>query len=163
MQPKKQSAYRLHLCEGFLKEAEQDFGLKRWRSCVDNSQLSVENAGKAIIAIFAPVEKTHDPSLQLKRIIEKADIPDVSLKPQLEKTLPLFGELGFEQHFLSEYGKEEEFQTPWELFGKEDAAKSLQIARECHLLASAFFDSFFGPRECMEVISNDPCEDFSPS
>lgn len=146
MQAKKQSAYRLDLCEGFLKEAEQDFGLKRWRSCVDNSQLSVENAGKAVIAIFAPIEKTHDPSVQLKRILEKAEIPDVNLKARLEKTLPLFGELGFEQHFLSDYGKEEEFQTPWELFGEEDAAKSLQMARECHVFASAFFDSFFEPQ-----------------
>jgi len=32
--------YRLRLAEGFLKEAEQDFGLERWRSCVDNAQLA---------------------------------------------------------------------------------------------------------------------------
>ena len=143
MQPIKQSAYRLQLCEGFLKEAEQDFKLKRWRSCVDNSQLSVENAGKTIIAIFAPVEKTHDPSLQLKQIIEKADIPYANLRIRLEKVLPLFGELGFEQHFLSDYGKEEEFQTLWELFDEEDAREFLQIARQCYSVASDFFNAFF--------------------
>ena len=40
--------YRLNLSRGFLKEAEEDFDLKRWRSCVDSAQLSVENSGKAL-------------------------------------------------------------------------------------------------------------------
>jgi len=39
-------SYRLALAKGFLTEAEQDMTLERWRSCVDNSQLAVENAGK---------------------------------------------------------------------------------------------------------------------
>ena len=34
--------YRLNLAKGFLREAEEDFGLNRWRSCVDNAQLSNE-------------------------------------------------------------------------------------------------------------------------
>ncbi len=34
--------YRLNLAEGFLLEAREDIQLKRWRSCVDNSQLAVE-------------------------------------------------------------------------------------------------------------------------
>ena len=37
-------SYRLALAEGFLAEAEQDLDLNRWRSCVDNAQLAVENA-----------------------------------------------------------------------------------------------------------------------
>jgi len=143
MGPKEQSAYRLRLAEGFLKEAEEDFTLKRWRSCVDNSQLVVENAGKAIIAIFMPVERTHDPSVQLKQIIEKSDIGDVELKAELENYLPLFGELGIEHHFLSDYGKEEELQTPWELFDEDDARESLQIARKCYSIATKFYRSFF--------------------
>jgi HEPN domain-containing protein len=52
------------LAKGFLQEAEQDFQLHRWRSCVDNAQLSVENADKAIIAIFEPVERTHNPAIK---------------------------------------------------------------------------------------------------
>jgi hypothetical protein len=43
------------LAKGFQQEAEQDFQLQRWRSCVDNAQLSVENSGKAIIALIEPV------------------------------------------------------------------------------------------------------------
>jgi HEPN domain-containing protein len=55
-------AYRLALAEGFLAEAEQDVGLGRWRSCVDNAQLAVENAGKAVLMWFGVPPKTHDPA-----------------------------------------------------------------------------------------------------
>ena len=34
-------SYRLRLAEGFFQEAMQDLDLSRWRSCVDNAQLSV--------------------------------------------------------------------------------------------------------------------------
>jgi HEPN domain-containing protein len=63
--------YRIALAEGFLREAEQDFTLKRWRSCVDNAQLSVENAGKAALALFGIVPKTHDPARQIAAILRE--------------------------------------------------------------------------------------------
>lgn len=59
--------------EGFLAEALQDFELSRWRSCVDNSQLAVENSGKTIIACFRPVEKSHNPARQVDDLLEKDD------------------------------------------------------------------------------------------
>lgn len=71
MNSKNDASYRLRLAEGFLKEAAQDFDLKRWRSCVDNAQLAVENAGKAILSIFGPLEKTHDPAHGLRRLIDE--------------------------------------------------------------------------------------------
>ena len=46
MNASKDMAYRIALATGFLAEAEQDFTLGRWRSCVDNAQLVVENSGK---------------------------------------------------------------------------------------------------------------------
>ena len=56
--------YRKRLAQGFLDEARLNFEYKLWRSCMDNSQLSIENSGKMIIALFEPVEKTHNPSHQ---------------------------------------------------------------------------------------------------
>lgn len=47
--------YRLRLARGFLAEAEEDLRSSRWRSCVDNAQLAVENAAKSVIARFGPV------------------------------------------------------------------------------------------------------------
>ena len=49
MNSDKELAFRIGLVEGFLTEAEQDFTLKRWRSCVDNAQLSVENATPSLV------------------------------------------------------------------------------------------------------------------
>ena len=55
-------AYRLSLAKGFLKEAEDDIKLMRWRSCVDSAQLTVENSGKAILMLFGVSPKTHEPA-----------------------------------------------------------------------------------------------------
>ena len=54
--------YRLRVAKGFLAEARQDFELGRWRSCVDGAQLACENALKAVIALWSPVPRTHDPA-----------------------------------------------------------------------------------------------------
>lgn len=122
--------YRLKLAKGFLKEAEEDVKLGRWRSCVDNAQLAVENSGKAILCIFGPLEKTHEPSLQLKRLLKQRRIPE-KLISRIEEIIPLLGELGSDEHFLTDYGDEESSLSPWELFSKEDADKAIKIARRC--------------------------------
>ncbi len=68
--------YRLALAAGFLREAEQDFMLERWRSCVDNAQLAVENVGKAALALFGIVPKTHDPARQIAAILHDQELPE---------------------------------------------------------------------------------------
>ncbi|MGH7361336.1 MAG: HEPN domain-containing protein, partial [Candidatus Methylomirabilales bacterium] len=60
----------MRLARGFLQEAEQVYDLRRWRSCVDNAQMSVENAAKAILAFFGPLAKTHEPSTHFRNVIE---------------------------------------------------------------------------------------------
>jgi len=72
--------YRIALAVGFLREAEQDFTLERWRSCVDNAQLAVENAGKAALALFGIAPKTHDPARQLAAVLREQE---PIRKPQL--------------------------------------------------------------------------------
>lgn len=61
MQVTNEVRYRQRLAEGFLGEARQDVELRRWRSCIDNSQLAVENAAKAALALLGPVGRTHNP------------------------------------------------------------------------------------------------------
>ena len=65
---KEDGEYRKRLAEGFLSEARHNLQHGLWRSCVDNSQLAIENSCKMIIALLEPVEKTHNPSWQLKSI-----------------------------------------------------------------------------------------------
>ena len=68
-------SYRLALAKGFLAEAEQDLTLERWRSCVDNAQLVVENVGKTALSLFGVPPKTHDPVRQLAAILREGDLP----------------------------------------------------------------------------------------
>jgi len=73
MTSREEVAYRLRLAAGFLSEARQDCGSTRWRSCVDNSQLAVENAAKALLAIFGPVGRTHRPAVFLREALTEGD------------------------------------------------------------------------------------------
>ncbi|MEW6687040.1 MAG: HEPN domain-containing protein [Candidatus Edwardsbacteria bacterium] len=141
MNYKEEAEYRLRLARGFLKEAEQDFQLSRWRSCVDNAQLSAENSGKAIISLFEPVEKTHDPAMQLKRLIDEKIIPS-ELRTDLEEVLSFLGEWGFDKHILSDYGDEIAKRDPWELFSEEDANEALQTARICLSKAEKIYEAY---------------------
>ena len=68
-------AYRFGLANGFLNEAEQDMQLARWRSCVDNSQLAVENAGKAALFLFGVAPKSHEPARQITVLLRQASLP----------------------------------------------------------------------------------------
>jgi len=126
--------YRLKLAQGFLAEAEEDLRLSRWRSCVDNAQLAVENAAKAVIARFSPVPRSHDVSALLTEHIEQGRIPPEH-RPQVERLRDLSQELGYEEHVRSDYGEEARGITPWELFQEPDATRAIEIARRAVGLA----------------------------
>lgn len=130
--------YRLRLAKGFLKEANEDFKLQRWRSCVDNAQLSVENSGKVILARFGPTPRTHNPGKDIQKLIDEKNI-DKSLLDELKAILPFFDELGFEEHFKTDYGLESEYLDPWELFDEDDAEKAKLAAERCFNFAEKFY------------------------
>jgi HEPN domain-containing protein len=121
-------AYRLALAKGFLAEAEQDFDLNRWRSCVDNAQLAVENAGKTILASFGVTPKTHDPARQVAALLRRQPLPQ-HIQEQLHNLLPDMLALGTTEHFLTDYGDETTYTLPWDLFTQESAADALTAAR----------------------------------
>lgn len=66
METSEEGRYRLRLAEGFLDEAREDKSLGRWRACVSGSQLAVENAAKAVLALLGPVGRTHNPAPLLR-------------------------------------------------------------------------------------------------
>ena len=100
-------SYRLALAKGFLTEAEQDMTLERWRSCVDNAQLAVENAGKTVLALFGVPPKTHDPVRQIAALLrdEKKALPQ-AIQLVLQEMLPDLLALGQREHILTDYGDE---------------------------------------------------------
>jgi HEPN domain-containing protein len=122
--------YRLDLSKGFLREAEQDFQLGRWRSCVANAQLSVENAGKAVLMLFGVSTKTHEPANHMAQLIKSPAIPKQA-QDKIKDILPDFLLLGAEEHFMTDYGDESSYKLPWELFDEESARSALDAARKC--------------------------------
>jgi len=122
--------YRLNLAKGFLKEAEEDFQLKRWRSCVNSSQLSVENSGKAILMLFGISPKTHEPAKHLAGLVHNAEIPD-KIREKIKEILPNFLVLGVEEHFMTDYGDESSYVLPWDMFDEESAKSALNTAQRC--------------------------------
>jgi len=122
--------YRLNLARGFLKEAEEDFELKRWRSCVDSAQLSVENSGKAILMLFGISPKTHEPARLLKKLVHNTEIPN-AIRDKIKEIIPEFLALGVEEHFMTDYGDESSYKLPWEIFDEESAKLALNAAKLC--------------------------------
>jgi HEPN domain-containing protein len=126
--------YRLRLARGFLAEAEEDFRSSRWRSCVDNAQLAVENAAKSVVARFGPVPRSHDMSAVLSEHLRRGAVPP-ELREGVERLQELSRQLGFEEHVRSDYGDEARGITPWELFQEADAQQAIETARRAVDLA----------------------------
>ena len=121
--------YRLRLAQGFLQEAEQDASLGRWRACIAHAQLAVENALKAVIALFAPVPRTHAPADVLSMMLEEGDIPQ-TMRADVQELVNIVQGLDLAAiHVQTDYGDETHGLTPWELFSEEDAREALAIAR----------------------------------
>ena len=126
--------YRLRLARGFLAEAEEDLRSSRWRSCVDNAQLAVENAAKSVIARFGPVPRSHDMSAVLSEHLQQGAVPP-ELRDGVGRLQELSRQLGFEEHVRSDYGDEARGITPWELFQETDGQRAIEIARRAVDLA----------------------------
>ncbi len=128
------ASYRLRVAQGFLAESRQDVQLGRWRSAVDNAQLAVENAAKAVLALIAPVGKTHHPAPLLREAIAAGHFP-AALVAKVEHVAECAEQLGFDVHIQTDYGDEMEGRTPWELFDEMDARQALELAEEALVLA----------------------------
>jgi HEPN domain-containing protein len=134
MTEKEQVSYRLKLAKGFLDEAHQDVDLRRWRSAVDNAQLSVENAAKAVLALLGPVGHTHNPAAVLLEALSQGSFPGENGERvrQLAEQAEL---LGSDVHIRTDYGDEPKGRSPWELFGEDDARQALATAERAAQLA----------------------------
>lgn len=131
---KEDADFRKRLLEGFLNESRINLEYKLWRSCVDNAQLSIENSGKMIIALFEPIEKTHNPSYQLMRLIDQKRLNYIS-KNDLEEFISILDRFGIEEHFMTDYGDETTRIDPWSLFTEDDAKEALSLAERSYSLA----------------------------
>lgn len=134
MTEKEQVSYRLKLARGFLNEARQDVDLQRWRSTVDNAQLSVENAAKAVLALLGPVGRTHNPALWLRQALDQGSFTGENGE-RVRQLAEQAGLLGLAIHIQTDYGDEPGGRSPWELFGETDARQALATAERAFQLA----------------------------
>jgi len=104
--------------------------LKRWRSCVDSAQLSVENSGKAILMLFGISPKTHEPARLLRKLVHNTEIPN-AIRDKIKEIIPEFLALGIEEHFMTDYGDESSYKLPWDIFDEESAKLALNAAKLC--------------------------------
>jgi len=120
--------YRLRLADGFLLEAKQDFKLERCRACVNDAQLAIENSGKAVLAFFDLTPKTHDPAQHVATLLRQRDLDETD-QTRLQQLLPELLALGSREYFMTDYGDETTYTTPWDLYDRETAETALQSTK----------------------------------
>jgi HEPN domain-containing protein len=120
---------RLRLARGFWAEARQDLPLARWRSAVDNAQLAIENAAKAVLAQFGPLSRSHHPHQQIHQGLA-TDVFPSDQRVDIERLAQLAQGMGADIHIRTDYGDELGEITPWELFDEGDARNALRLAEE---------------------------------
>ncbi|MFP3252140.1 MAG: HEPN domain-containing protein [Thermoproteus sp.] len=95
-----------------------------WRGTVANAQLSAENAAKAVIAAYRVPSWSHDPSDELRELINRmpGDLVNLIIElANIAKTLA-------PEHGRSTYGEPSRGLTPWDIYNKGDAEKALGMA-----------------------------------
>jgi len=103
-----------------------------------NSQPSTENSGKMLIALFEPVEKTHNPSQQLRRLVDQKRLSN-TFKTEIDEIISILEHFGIEEHFMTDYGDEATRTDPWSLFDEDDAREAFGMAERCYGLAEQIF------------------------
>jgi len=128
--PSAEAEYRFKLSSEYLKRAEKFLRTGDYRESVEASQLSVENAAKAVIALRRIPSWSHDPSDELMEVAE--ELP-MELRGLAEELALLAHELAPE-HGLATYGRLTEGLTPWDLYDEARACEALRKARRAHEL-----------------------------
>lgn len=132
-----EAQYRLNLARGYVEEARQLADQQLGRASVSSSQLAVENAAKAVLALFKPVVKAHDLSDLLLNLIDEQKLDDEDAL-RIEQLALCASRLGFKEHILTDYGDELTFTLPWEIYTQERAESALEIATGALAIAEAF-------------------------
>ncbi|WP_076792281.1 HEPN domain-containing protein [Chlorobium sp. KB01] len=130
MESGKEIGYRFELARGFLEEAELDYSLKRWRTCVSHSILVIENTGLAILMLFGVSSLTHKPGLHLSRLISEGTVSE-EIAALIEEILPDLQKYDSHLKMLAKYGDEAEFRLPWKIFDEEKGVAAIEAARKC--------------------------------
>lgn len=124
--PEDEVAYRAGLARNFLDEGNRRLMRGDYRGTVESSQLAVENSAKAVVAIYQVPSWSHDPSAELVETVDR--LPE-GLKGIARKLAEIAHRLAPE-HGRVTYGEPARGITPWEVYGRDDAMRTLSAAKE---------------------------------
>ncbi|HDH07089.1 MAG TPA: HEPN domain-containing protein [Thermoproteales archaeon] len=124
--PRSETEYRRKLARGFLKDARELFKVGDWRNNVANSQLAAENSAKTIISFYKIPSWSHDPLPELNEVVGQLPLE----ARRYAEELALMAHQLAPEHARTTYGDLSRGLTPWELYSREDAEKSLKKAEK---------------------------------
>jgi HEPN domain-containing protein len=129
-----------------LREAKEDLDramryskFKDWVTAIHYSQLAVEKSAKALISCFESFEWTHDPSKQLKKLVEKGFLQGDLLE------VASYAKEAAPWHGRSTYGglRNGLWKSPSDLCSEDVAVELLDKAQKSVDKAVGFIERFF--------------------
>jgi len=117
--------YRYKLASEHLTRAEKLLSLGDWAGTVSAAQLSIENFAKAVIALFQVPTWSHDPSNQLRRLVNR--LPD-DIRDGIRELASIAHEVAPE-HGRSSYGEPSAGLAPSDIYIKGHAEDALIKAK----------------------------------
>jgi len=139
MDTKEESARLLREAKEDLDRATRYSALKDWVTVIHYSQLAIEKSAKALISCFEAFEWTHNPSEQLRKLVEKnlLDSGFLEVVSYVKEAAPWHGR--------STYGglKNGLWTSPSELCTNEVAIVLINKASKSVDKASGFIEEFF--------------------
>lgn len=137
--------YRLSLAVEFHDATEREHSRGEWALCVQQAQLCVENAAKAVLATVGPTPKTHEPRDELQSLLDRLRTLPPNIIAALNALLASCERLGAREHVLSSYGDEQARRTPSQIFDQAAATTALGWARDAVSNAQQLVDYFAPP------------------
>lgn len=145
MNPHEDALYRLRVAAEFLDAAERSFAQRDWARCVQQAQITVENAAKAILAQVDPVPHTHEPHHQLEELLATMPKLPADVVTSVKIVIAACQHLGSREHVLATYGDEEKRLAPSEIFHQPEATAAIERARNAVSNAEQVINYFHQP------------------
>jgi len=147
MRTREEAEYRLSLARSNLNDSKKFADDRLFHWAVLSAQLSVENSAKAVISCFRIPSWLHDPSAELRGLIEEqrrgiSDRVGGGAIEDLWRLADAARELAPE-HGRATYGIVDRRLMPAEIYAEAEARRALSLAEDAYKTAEKFIKSWF--------------------
>ena len=116
--PQEEYEYRLDLSREHLDESTRALKADAYIAAIHEAQLAIENAAKAVIAIFSIPSWIHNPAPELREIAKRVQEKEIR---DLIEELAEIAEIAAPYHAGSSYGNAERRLTPRQVYTRREA------------------------------------------